>query len=139
MGFQLKRKTYLLDFKGTDLAGLEIRMQGMTTAEFIHLEELQEEGAKDSAKGLLLFQFLATKIVNWNLEDEDGEPIPVSGEALLQLEPGDIFMAMERYKEAVSGVPDPLEQTSPAGMRWEGEPIPMVAPSIPQPNLSTHV
>lgn len=136
MGFELKRKIYRLDFAGTGLDGLEIDMYGMSTKELMDLEELQEEGERSPEAGRKAMDFFTSKIKNWN-RTEDDLPVPVTTDRLLELEPGDLMLAMEKYKEKISGVPGPLDSGSTSGSRWEGEPIPMAVPSIPLPNLST--
>lgn len=140
MGFERRRKTFRLDFTGTDLEGLEMDMLGMTISEMLEMDNLQATAAagtpaEQKQKAIELLEFISSKVVSWNLT-ENGEPVPVSKEALMELDSADFWLAAARWREAAEGVPAPLEQRSNGGKRWEGAPIPMDMSSVNPPPFS---
>jgi hypothetical protein len=82
MGFKRKRKIYKLDFTDTEYEGLEVKVRGLTTGEYLELVSLSgvtEEGDKE-VEGMI--RMFSEHLVGWNLEDEDGKPIPTTYEAV---------------------------------------------------------
>ncbi len=139
MGFERKRKLYRLDFTGTDLDGLEVDVRGLSMEEYLRLSGLAKLAdvkvptPEELEELRSLFELFASKIDRWNLE-EDGQPVRVCADAVMGWEAGEVLAAVEAWQKAVTDVPAPLEQPSPAGRRWVGEPIPM---DVPSPNLSS--
>lgn len=81
-GFKRKRKTYKLDFEGTEYDGLEVRVSGLTTGEYLELVSLSgptEEGDREVEGMIRMFQ---RHLISWNLENEDGTPVPTTYEAV---------------------------------------------------------
>jgi hypothetical protein len=81
MGFQRKRKVYRLDFAGTEFDGLEVRVTGLTTGEYLELISLSgptDSGDKE-AEGMI--RMFAKHLVSWNLE-ENGVAVPTTYEAV---------------------------------------------------------
>jgi hypothetical protein len=121
MSYVRKRKLYPLDFTGTGLEGLTMVMRGMTVQESLQLSHLRDLGSASTEKLeeelLKLFAFVAGKIESWDMVEEDGRPIEPSAEALLELDAGDAFAAIEAWQKAVEGVSAPLEQRSNGGNR----------------------
>jgi hypothetical protein len=119
MSFVRKRKLYPLDFTGTGLEGLTMVMKGMTVRESLQLSRLRDLGDASTAeqeKELLdLFAFVAEKIHEWDMVEEGGTPIEPTAEALLELDAGDAFAAIEAWQKAVEGVSAPLDQRSNGG------------------------
>jgi hypothetical protein len=84
MAFKRKRKVYKLDFEGTEYDGLEVKVRGLTTGEYLELVSLSAPGTEGDAKetdGML--QLFASHLISWNLVDEDNnEPIPSTFEGI---------------------------------------------------------
>lgn len=136
MGFQRKRKLYDLDFEGTALEGLSMVMRGLSVSEYLELSALADLAKASTEKQVeevrALFVRVANKIERWDLEDEDGKPIPPSTDELMSWDFDDAMATVDAWMAKVQGVPDPLEQKSNGGNKWVGPPIPM---DIPSPNL----
>ncbi len=141
MGFKAKKKLYLLDFQGTNLEGLEIYVRGASLGRMLDLTNLATLGQDIKSGGFSsqdldsikeIFSLFIEKVDRWNLEDEDGNPVPVSYEAFMDLDPGDAMQAITAWQSAILEVPAPLEQKSSGGKRWVGEPIPMEVPPANQ-------
>jgi hypothetical protein len=75
MAFQRKRKVYRLDFSGTEYDGLEVRVQGLTTGEYLELVSLTGSSGDSENETEQLLKLFATHLVAWNLQDEEGEPV----------------------------------------------------------------
>lgn len=122
MGYVPKKKTYPLDFTGTEHEGLEITVRDMSTDELISMP--------DSTTHEVLVGAFAGQLVSWNLETEDGTPIPPTPENVRRQDRSMNQLIIERWLDALNGVPaGPLPQPSPAG-----EPSPAV--SIPMEPLT---
>jgi hypothetical protein len=122
MGFRPKRKIYTLDFTGTDYEGLEAKVRGMTVA-----EELALDGVEMDAD--LLVRTLVKRLVSWNVEDDQGQPVPTTFEGVCTQDAAMVLAILNAVRTANSGVSDPLPQSSPSG-----EPPPVA--SIPMEPLS---
>ncbi|MFD6035719.1 hypothetical protein ACFWHF_14430 [Streptomyces griseoincarnatus] len=124
MGFQKRRKTYVIEFTDPELEGFEVRMRGLSIGEVLEIQKL-EEVSKENLQALnKLLEFTAAHIESWNLE-EDGVPVPVSLEELKGLDMPVISALLDGWTKAVSDVPDPLDEPAPSGGTSEAPSIPM--------------
>jgi len=51
-------------------------------------------------------------LMEWNLEDASGEPVPANGAGMLQIPLSLAMLIVQHWIEAVSAVPAPLSETS---------------------------
>ena len=144
MGFRKQEKVYVLQFDG-ELEGLEVRMRGASAGELLKLEGMKYNTPEKLHE---VFTFFGSKIISWNLEEEDGTPITFDpqkvdveedGLSVKRLETVDeakarvleaqdidfVFDVMSAWKNALTGVSDPLERSSHDGERFPEESIPM--------------
>jgi hypothetical protein len=120
MGFKPPRKIYNLDFTDTDYDGLHVRMRGMTVGE-------QLDTNLDGAEAIIAT--VATLLIDWNIDDEYGEPVPANLEGL-RSQDGPVATAIfHALTTAISGVPAPLPEGSHSGE-------PSLVASIPTETLS---
>jgi hypothetical protein len=117
MAFKRKRKVYKLDFEGTEYDGLEVKVRGLTTGEYLELVSLSAPGTEGDAKetdGML--QLFASHLISWNLVDEDNnEPIPSTFEGI---KTNDLTMNMfivNAWTSAMVEVPTETEKKSLTG------------------------
>lgn len=132
MGYRRKRKVYVLKFEDPELAELEVRAGGASVEQLMDLMDLARFGAggakfsiEDMKEIKGLFDLFASKLISWNLETEDGEPVPATVQGLRDQ---DMDLAMDlvmAWVGAVIGVSDPLEQSSTGGAPYPVESIPM--------------
>lgn len=122
MGFR-EPSTIPLTFEpGDELHGLEVRMHGMSIADWFSAAGLDGGDGDDAAATMKRFY---TALVSWNLEDENGQPVPVADA------PNRDSRLIRRLNnvwiEALQGVhkADPLPETSPSGETSPAPPIPM--------------
>lgn len=118
MGRKASRTIYKLDFTDTpygvtDVDGdpLEVSMTGLSVAEQLESLELEEQfrAAADNlaqVKPVLhrMIGMIAEHLVRWNLEDDAGNQIPPTPEALQDCDPLLFFDIVRAYRTAVMGV-----------------------------------
>lgn len=118
MGFQRKRKVYKLDFSGTEYDGLEVKVGGLTTGEYLELVGLSAPGNDDDETGReteRMLRFFAAHLKSWNLEDEDGKPVPTSFDDGIVTNDLSMNMAIiNAWTSALASVPEDTEKKSPS-------------------------
>lgn len=68
---------------------------------------------------------MADKLIDWNLEDEDGTAVPTTVEAVLEQDQGLMMAILGRWLDGLAGVSAPLEPSSTGGAPSPVESIPM--------------
>ena len=108
-GFRIPDQTAHLTFSGTDYDGAEIWVKlNVSFRHYIALREAAE--GDDQAKMAALFG--GDVLMDWNLEDDAGQPIPANGEGMLEIPLSLAMLVVQHWVEAVSGVSSPLPETS---------------------------
>lgn len=123
MGFKKPVKIYVLSFDEEEYEGLEIKVRGMSMKEMLDISRL--EGKEDRESIVLMMRLFAEKIVSWNMEEEDGTPVPHTAATLMDLDPEFVGACIGSYMGAVKGVSDPLEKPSDSGPSSLAASIPM--------------
>lgn len=127
MGFREQPNTITLRFEeGDELHGLEVTLQGMSIGEFMSSMGWDGSDGDDTAQTMEKFH---KALISWNLEDAEGQPIPVSAS---RERPHRLILRLNNaYVDALTGVhkSDPLPEGSTSG---ENSP----APEIPMAPLS---
>lgn len=127
MGFQRKRKIYRLDFTGTDYDGLDVRVEGLTTGEYLELVALTGSSGESENETEQLLKLFAKHLIAWNLEEEN---VPV-GTSFEGVKTNDLAMNMfiiNAWTDAMVSVPASTEKKSLAG-------DPSLVASIPTESL----
>jgi hypothetical protein len=116
MAFKRKRKVYRLDFEGTEYEGLEVKVRGLTTGEYLELVSLSAPGAEGDKETEGMLRMFARHLVSWNLEDEEtGELVPTTYEGVTS---NDFVMNMfiiNAWTSAIADVPEKTEKKSLVG------------------------
>ncbi|MFE2382210.1 hypothetical protein [Streptomyces misionensis] len=125
MGCKRVPKHYRLKFVDGDYEGLEVTMRSVSIGEM-----RAAQGHEDGFDGL--FGLVASHMVAWNREDEDGSSLPPTAESLTDESPALIHLIIDKWTSAVAGVSAPLEQPSNSGGSAPEESIPMapLSPSL---------
>lgn len=127
MGFKKKPKRIRLHFEGDpELDGFEAVLRGVNVGEYL---DLMGMGEVDRSSVPEMIRWFARSLISWNLEEEDGTPVPISEEAVFAEDQEFILRLANTWLEAMSGTPAPLDETSTGG-----EPSPVA--SIPMEPLS---
>lgn len=135
MGYQ--RKTYRLVFEDEEFEGLEVRARGGSIDHLVSLTTLMRAGDElikpdGQAKRDELYQLLAGRLIDWNLDDDQGQPVPLTVETLRQQDWPLVLGIARAWMRATAGVSRPLEPDSPDGQQSLEVSIPMET-SSPNP------
>ena len=108
-GFRIPEKTALITFKDTDYDGAEIQLRlSVSFAQFIALREAAQGEDQEGMARL----FGENVLMEWNLEDADGNPIPANSDGMMAIPLQLTNLVVQHWVEAVAGVPAPLSETS---------------------------
>lgn len=123
-----RRPTYKLRFDGA-YEGLRASTRGTSIDEVAELSalcmlgaELIEEGGQ--AQRQRLFELLAGKLLDWNLEDDNGSAVPLTAQQLAKEDHGLVLALATGLLQTVSGVSRPLDSGSTPGSI--GIPVPEI-------------
>lgn len=133
MGYKRKPRTYTLVFDTDDMAGLTVVLRGLNIGEWLRINGLSDAD-EETIPGLL--DIFASKLVSWNLEEDDGKPVPATRDSVHAQDLDFIVTITTAWINAVSGVSGPLETTSTSGEPFPVGSIPVETLS-PSPPLSS--
>lgn len=122
MGFR-EPSTITLTFQpGDEYHGLEARMRSMSIADWLTASGLDGSEGDNAATTMQRFY---KALISWNLEDEHGQPVPVTDAP--NRDARMIRRLNNAWIEALAGVhtADPLPDTSTSGGNSPAPPIPM--------------
>lgn len=111
--------------EGHKYHGCEATLRRLKLGEWLDITGLGgEEGPAVRHVGDQL-KTMADKLLAWNLEDESGNPVPTTPDAVLEQDPDLMMAILGVWLDALSGVPAPLEPSSTNGEPSLVESIPM--------------
>ena len=119
MGYKKEATLYRLKFQDPGFGGFECVMKSLTIKQFKKLASMSDElksgaeGAEDALDNL--FGTMAKKLVSWNLEDEDGNPVPATAEGIEDQELDFILQILMAWMDGVAGVTKGLGKDSNSG------------------------
>lgn len=133
MGYKAQRRILVIrEWPDETLAGLEVKARSVKTGEFLQFGKamtraqaagLTAEDGVAAVDGLL--ELFARSLVSWNLEDEEGNPVPATLAGLLDQDNDWTQRVIMTWLEAVGGAPGPLGQRSTGGETSLAASIPM--------------
>lgn len=125
-GFQIGRQ-FSLEFAGTDAEGAVVKMRSASIATIIELTEGEDLTAVEE------IEIMARHLIEWNLEDADGAPLPATAAGVLQLEVPFKSLILAEWMKATRGITAPFDRRSDdGGQSPQEEPE---EPSIPMETL----
>lgn len=131
MGYKRPTTVYRLHFDDHD--GLEVRAASVPIGQLLDLTEqadrLKSGAAESFDDARELLDLFAASLRSWNLEEDDGAPIPCTRDSVLGLEFQFATDLLVAWFEAVASVAAPLAQRSTVT-------LPSEVPSIPMEMLS---
>lgn len=130
MGFTPVRRVYTLQFEQYD--GLEVRAAATSAGGFLELTERSDAASADISKVKPLLELFVECLRSWNLEDDEGQPVPQTVDGLLTLELDFVMEIIGAWTEAVAGVSSDLKEPSNSGTPSLVESLPMVTLSDSQ-------
>lgn len=114
MGYRKVPTIYTL----TDVKGLEgavIRLKSTKVGKLRRLLAALDSNAPLSEVIGPLLTTVADNLISWDLEDEDGTPIPTTVEGLEELELDDLFNLISSWTSVMTGPEEALGKDSPSG------------------------
>lgn len=121
-----KKKVYKLTWdEGHPYHGLEIRVKGLSFGDLTLMKGLAGKSQFSEEDLEPILELFADKIVSWNYEDDNDVPVPVSLEAVRELDAGAVVAALLQWQEAVAAIGAPLKKDSPSGETSLEASIPM--------------
>jgi len=120
---------YKLKFEGRD--GLEVTAAGLSTGDLLDLMDLVAKIPDDRSQLKLdgdtrhvlesLMETLAENLVEWNIEDRKGQPVPTSFAGVKSLKPALVMDIVTAWMGAQNDVDDDLGKDSGSGATSELE------------------
>jgi len=129
MGFKVPNATIALKFAGEAYEGLEVLVRKGSVADAMRAEAMYNK-AKDASEAQgakLVFEFLVDFIVSWNVEGDDGTPVPVTVDALVQFPAEFAWDIFSAFIDQTSGVSSDLGKDSGSTETAPAESIQMEA------------
>ena len=126
MGYKPRTKVYNLDFTGTDHEGLHVSIRGLNTGQYMDLFEAKTE-AEAGGETSRLLHIMASRLVSWNVEDEDDRPVPATLDGIKSQDLDFNLTIVNAWTTAMAGVSAPLEPSSSGGGPSLEASIPMEA------------
>lgn len=137
MGFTPEETHYKLLFEDPQYAGLEVTVRECSVGELTELAKLA--GDAQSAPALAkvptvdrMFTILGESLVEWNLEDRKGSPVPATPAGVRSQSLRLVLAVVQAWMAAVAEVDAPLGNGSGGGETSLELSIPM-EPSSPSP------
>lgn len=121
-GFRPKRQLYRLRFEGSDLDGLEVTTTSVSVGTLLSFTELADQAESNSADPSVvrkLFEQFAFILVDWNIEDDQGQPVPQTVDGLLTLDFSLVMALISKWIATLAEAPPPLPGNSSDGQPSE--------------------
>lgn len=132
MGYRRPAKRFRLTFdESHELHGLEVVTKSVPIGVILTVMRAAGSGmtrkptVEDVESVSTLFDTLGDALLEWNYEDDDGEPVPATAEGLRSLDLDFVTMLSMEWVEAVIGASAPLGKSSPSGPRFPETSLPM--------------
>ncbi len=121
MGYVPRRTQYKLDFSQTEYDGLEVVTRSASMATLLGILELADEaeqatsGKEGLAKLDQLFGLFEGVLVSWNVESEDGKPVPASKAGLLTQDSAFTLAVIQMWAREMTQAPPTSPTASGSG------------------------
>lgn len=127
MGYQAPRTTVAIDLTGTPWEGAEISASSASMGELLSLGDQPDRIRAGAGLAAVreLVEVFASKIISWNLENELGEPMPITVDAFLSLDFTFAGKLIKLWIDALTGQGDELGKGSTSGQRSAPPNFPM--------------
>lgn len=130
MGYIRKPTIFVLKFTDPDYEGLVVKAKSPNMGVFFDVAKIMEMDTQQLAQDDMklmgeLFEYFADSLVEWNLEDETGEPVAMTVAGLKSQDLDFVLTMVMAWFSAISGVRKDLPQPSENGEPSQGALIPM--------------
>lgn len=126
MGYHHEGKVFRLRFAEGEYVGLEVEMVSLPVGKLMRLVALAEQAStKDFGILAELFSAMAGGLKRWNLEDDDGQPVPATLAGIEDQDLDLILTIIATWLEGMGGVSAPLGPSSNSGSSLDLGSVPM--------------
>ncbi|MGA5435483.1 hypothetical protein ACPCIZ_12915 [Streptomyces cellulosae] len=125
MGYRAEKKKIVVRFaQDHDLYGFEATFQGMDIRTYLKIVGMDGSKAESLGEGI---HRCAEALLDWNLEDEDGNPVPATADAFMAQDHHFVMAVSSAWFSGLAGVQEgsPLAENSPSGEKSPEAQIPM--------------
>lgn len=126
MGKKVGRRILRLVFEDNELEGLVVRVKAMTVGQYLQMTEMEGDPSVSLQE---YYGQLVSAIVDWNLEGEDDQPVPVTYEGLCTLEGAQVSRIIKNWVRGSLRIDESLGKDSTSGEPSPVASLPMEAPS----------
>lgn len=120
MGY--RRPPIKLVFEAAELEGLEVRARRLSVSELDQLINMPDHLTRPERDNIA-FEVLLAVLKGWNLEDEQGQPVPLTMDGLRSTDRALVNSIADELITASTRVAPPLprrsDDGSPSGEEWE--------------------
>jgi len=139
MGFRPKsnesRTVYNLHFEDAAYAEIQIKVTACTVNQFNDIMGGANATGDEAVNGTnKLLDLFAEHIVSWNLEENDGSPMPITAQSLGDLEQPLVIRLIAAWQAAMVTVPNPSRPGSFSGGNSEELSLGLANGSTSQPS-----
>jgi len=144
MGYKPKRKIYRIEPSG-DYEGLVVRVRSVPVGQFMALADLADGVDSEALSGMAsgeaiskfsqigkMFEAFADALIEWNVEDDDGAPVPATLNGLYSQDFDMVMFLFGEWIGAMGGISGPLEQ-KPTGSEPTSAPESLGLASVSTP------
>jgi hypothetical protein len=135
MGYRRKVVHYKLKFENPEYEGLEVIAKSLPLGDFLEFQKTAsvpvnamaatpEAVAKRNDASVSMFKMFAENLISWNLETEDGKPVPATYKGIISQDFSFILDIIKAWMDAIASVP----KASEAALNGSGT---YLEPSIP--------
>lgn len=136
MGYKRGGRRHTLTWaEGSELHGLVVQVKSLSVEGLLQLAGLAAKltapdvtPAEQAAQAPALFAEFSKRLVQWNLEEDDGTPVPATAEGVAAQDFEFVLQIVLAWMEAVASVGSPLPNGSqtapPPGLSIPMEPLP---------------
>ena len=111
-GYRLKKRRLKLEFEGGFYEGVEIGCNLSASAGLV--KEVQDAAIGEDID--ILYALARDQVIlDWNLEDEEGNPIPLNDEGFRQVDHNLVMTIINSWLQNIGKIDHPLESASSNG------------------------
>ncbi len=107
-GFRPARAPFKLDFDITEYAGLQISVRPVPMS--VMLDVTASATTSDAQAFRHIAATLAYALESWNVEDDDGHPVPADLDGLMSQDPRFVTAVIRAWTDAMYGIPPGASQ-----------------------------
>jgi len=129
MGFRREATHHKLMFEDEQYQGLEVIAKPLSLKDFLALTRMAagegDDPLKQAENSGVVFRKFADSLVAWNLEDEDGNPVPATYEGVESQDFSFVNVVVRAWMDTMAGVPKASKRVSNGGGTSQEALIPM--------------